>query len=256
MRTRPAKLDTALADLLRDAPRPVDAADIARMLGDGADRTLLVVGVTGSVAVGKTTFCTALAGAFGPARRVEVISTDGFLLPNDTLTARGLIMRKGFPESYDVDLMSAVLTGARHGPASVPGYSHVTYDRARDLDRTIERPDILLVEGLGLAGSHINGLFDLLVYLDAAEADLEAWFVTRFMSLWRAAETDPTSFYTRFRAMGEPDAEAFARQVWTMINLPNLRDHIAPVREAADVVITKAADHSMRIEPPVRAVRP
>lgn len=163
-------------------------------------------------------------------------------------------MRKGFPETYDVGLLSGVLQRSRWGAVRVPAYSHVTYDRAPEHDRTIDRPDIMLVEGLGFALSNNQrspaALLDILIYLDASEEDLEGWFVSRFMNFWRDAETDPASFYARFRSMGEADAEAFARQVWNSINLPNLRDNIAPIRQEADILIAKAADHSMRISLP------
>lgn len=217
----------------------------------------LVVGVTGSVAAGKTTFCSAMASRLGRDQRVEVVSTDGFLLSNEALMERGLIMRKGFPESYDTALLAGVLRRARWGPVSVPGYSHTTYDRAPDLDRTIDKPDILLVEGLGFSSNggcrSAAALLDLLIYLDADEADLETWYVRRFMQFWRDAEANPASFYARFRTMDAAQADVFARHIWTSINLPNLREHIAPMRDRADILIAKSADHAMRISLPAFA---
>jgi type I pantothenate kinase len=175
------------------------------------------------------------------------MSTDGFLWPNAVLAERGVLMRKGYPETYDAEGLAAALRGLREGPVMVPGYSHVIYDIDPALARRVAPPDILIVEGLGLA-PRPEGL-DLLVYLDAGEADLEDWFAARFMAFWRAAETDPASFYARFRGMTEPEAESFARAVvWTRMNLPNLREHIIKARDEADIVARKRADHSLELE--------
>ena len=153
-------------------------------------------------------------------------------------------MRKGYPETYDVEGLGAVLRGVRNRPVTVPGYSHVIYDIDPVLARVVTRPDILIVEGLGLTPR--PGGLDLLVYLDADEADLEDWFSARFMDFWRAAETDPASFYARFRSMSEPETETFARaRVWARMNLPNLREHIIRARDQADIVVRKRADHSL-----------
>lgn len=218
-----------------------------------ADETL-IVGVTGSVASGKTTLCTQIANGLRPARQVEMISTDGFLLPNDVLASRNLMLRKGFPESYDCGLMSGVLQRVRHGAVHIPGYSHTLYDRAPELDRTINKPDILLVEGLGLlphpGQRNAASLVDILIYIDAAEEDLETWFLRRFMAFWRDAETNSASFYARFRSMSEPDAETFARSVWNGINLPNLRDHISQARAHADIVLRKSREHELHVQGP------
>jgi len=214
----------------------------ARLNAAARPGEVLVVGLTGSVASGKTTLARALVEVLAPLR-VETVSTDGFLLPNAVLAERGLSLRKGFPESYDVEGLSAALSAVRSGPAVFPGYSHVTYDIDLSLARTLETPDILLLEGLGLGGAEL----DLLIYLDAQESDLEAWFLERFMVFWRAAEHDPASFYAQFRTMDEPQAIQFAKGVWAGINLPNLRDHIAPLRERADVVVVKDAGHGLRI---------
>lgn len=232
---------------------PLDVSTLADLLAECAlPGETLIVGVTGSVASGKTTLCTSVADCLRSTQRIETISTDGFLLPNDVLASRNLTLRKGFPESYDCGLMSGVLQRVRYGAVHIPGYSHKRYDRAPELDRTINRPDILLVEGLGLSPRpgqrNAGSLVDLLIYIDAAEADLEAWFLKRFMNFWREAETDTTSFYARFRSMSEPEAEAFARSVWAGINLPNLRDHISPARERADIVLRKSIGHELHLQ--------
>lgn len=206
-----------------------------------------VVGVTGSVAAGKSTFAAELAPlvAAGPeAPVVELVCTDGFLFDNATLQARGLTLRKGFPESYDADGLARTIAGLRQGRATFPGYSHVTYDVDAALARSIRPPDVLIVEGLGLHDPRAAGL-DALIYLDADEAHLEAWFTARFLRLWRAAEADPTSFYARFRHMDAEETTRFAREVWRAINLPNLREHIARARDVADIVVRKGPDHQI-----------
>jgi len=211
------------------------------------DRPPLVLGVTGAVAAGKSTFAGQLQAAISAwpaAPAVEVVGTDGFLFDNATLQARGLSMRKGFPESYDMAALGAAMAAARDGAASFPGYSHLTYDVDPALARRIERPDVLIVEGLALHEPAAAGL-DALVYLDAEEAHLEAWFCRRFMDLWRAAETDPTSFYARFRRMDAAAARRFAGEVWRSINLPNLREHIVGARDAADIVVRKGPAHEI-----------
>jgi type I pantothenate kinase len=210
-----------------------------------------IVGITGSVASGKSTLALALAPllAAGGAR-VELIATDGFLAPNAVLAERGLEFRKGFPESYDLAALAAALGGVRAGPVTIPGYSHATYDVDPAAARALSPPDILLVEGLALGLDRppppgLASLIDCLVFIDAAEADLETWFVTRFLAFWEAAANDATSFYARFRDRDRAGAETLAHMVWTGINLPNLRQHIAPVRAHADLVVVKAADHAV-----------
>jgi type I pantothenate kinase len=225
--------------------RIITATDLAqRLAGVAKPGAPLIVGLTGSVAVGKTTLARDLVAAL-PALRIETHSTDGFLLSNARLAELGLGLRKGFPESYDQPRLAEALAAVRTGPAVFPGYSHVTYDPDPALDCTIEAPDILLLEGLGLIAAR-SGL-DLLIYVDAEEADLESWFLERFMGFWRAAETDPASFYAQFRTMDEAGAETFARAVWAGINLPNLRDHILPARAMADIVVRKDADHGLHL---------
>ncbi len=206
-----------------------------------------VVAVTGSVAAGKSVFAGELAADIvtWPERLgVEIVCTDGFLFDNPTLEARGLTQRKGFPESYDVEALQAALAAIRRGPTRFPAYSHVTYDIDPALARTLDPPDVLIVEGLGLQIDH-GPLIDALVYLDAAEADLEAWFTERFMGLWTAAEHDPNSFYARFRNLDEARARGFAKMVWEAINLPNLRDHIIGAQPLADILIRKSPDHAI-----------
>jgi type I pantothenate kinase len=218
------------------------------------DRGCFIIGVTGAVACGKSTLSNTLREqllAWPERPSVEVAATDGFLHPNTVLDALGLTARKGFPESYDTLALRRALSGVRVGPADFPGYSHITYDVDPALSRRIDRPDILIVEGLSLdldrgAGEAGARLLDTLIYLDAAEADIAQWFVARFLGLWEAAEHDPASFYARFRGLDREQATTLARTVWEKVNLPNLREHIAAAREVADIVVRKRLDH--RIE--------
>jgi type I pantothenate kinase len=234
----------------------VTPGDIGALLAARRDAgEVMIAGLTGSVAVGKSTLAAGIAESLGEGLRVDVISTDGFLLPNAELDARGLLMRKGFPEGYDLDRLCRTLEAARRGPVRVPVYSHVHYDVDEVEGRTIERPDLLLVEGLGLApvGEDHRAMqsLDALLYLDATEEDLEHWFLERFMALWGAAADDPTSFYARFRDMGEMEARGFARTaVWRAINLPNLQEHIVRARPHADILLWKERDHQLRLVRP------
>lgn len=202
-----------------------------------------VIGVTGSVAVGKSTFAAALKAALEAAavgQTVEIACSDGFLRPNADLEAAGILGRKGFPETYDRDAMIAALAAVRAGPAVFPVHSAVHYDIDPALARTLTAPDVLILEGLALPREAL----DVLIYLDAAEEHLFAWFAARFMGLWEAAQDDPTSFYARFPT--REAAEAVARMVWDKVNLPNLHDHISGDRDLATLVILKDAGHGVR----------
>lgn len=201
-----------------------------------------IVGVTGSVAVGKSVFARDLKAAFEaaqPGAVVETACSDGFLQPNAVLSQAGLLNRKGFPETYDHAAMTTALAAVRAGPAAFPAHSPTLYDIDPVLTRTLTAPDVLILEGLALPRPSL----DALVYLHAEEADLFTWFAARFMGLWEAAQGDPTAFYSRFPT--REAAEGVARMVWDQVNLPNLRDHIALARAEADLVVTKARDHAI-----------
>jgi type I pantothenate kinase len=232
---------------MKDASMPslADVSDLLRARRPA--RRPYVIAITGSVAVGKSVLAAQLAAAVAAWPEhpsVEIVCTDGFLIDNALLESRGLTQRKGFPESYDLEALRAALAAIRTGPARFPGYSHVTYDIDPALARTLAPPDALVVEGLGL-NVDLGQAIDTLIYLDADEAHLEAWFTERFIGLWAAAEHDPASFYARFRNLDEAGARAFAKLVWEAINLPNLRDHITGARDLADIVVRKGAGHAI-----------
>jgi type I pantothenate kinase len=217
-----------------------------------AKGTAYIVAVAGSVAVGKSTFAAALAksiAAWPEHPGVVNIATDGYLFPNAILAERGISMRKGFPESYDVAALRAALEAIKEGErVPVPRYSHTTYDVDIDNALIVERPGVLILDGLHLAQIETPGrkrLVDCLIYLDAPQEVIEAWFTNRLLPLMLAGRDDTTSFYYAFREMGDAERRAFAARVWREINLPNLRDHIVKDRAAADIVVTKNADHSI-----------
>jgi type I pantothenate kinase len=223
-----------------------DASDLARQLLALRREGMLVVGLTGAVAAGKSTLAAELVELIPQVQAdpiaVASVSTDGFLRPNAELDAAGLTLRKGFPETYDAAAMEAALREVRGGPTVFPGYSHLTYDRDPALALEIRDKDILIVEGLGFTASTP---VDVRIYLDAEETDLETWYVRRFLGLWSAGRGDPTSFYHRFARLDEAGVDSFARSVWAGINLLNLRENIAPLRETSDIVVRKGPDHDI-----------
>ena len=222
---------------------PTDSAlaAIATRL-DPEPGTAVVLTVAGAVAVGKSTIAAALAEELRAlGRRVEVVSTDGFLHPNAVLEKRGLLDRKGFPETYDLDRLDRLLEAARAGrtPLEVPMYSHERYDVVAAPDH-IERPDVLVVEGVVALQ---RGFGDLAVFIDADPDDIEGWFVARFQDLVVTAADDPASFYRGWIDLGPAEVADLARAVWKEVNLPNLVEHIDPTRSRADVIIHKGPDH-------------
>ncbi|MSP49829.1 MAG: type I pantothenate kinase [Alphaproteobacteria bacterium] len=232
----PPEMDAILGEVLRR--RPAEPPHL--------------IGVGGSVAVGKSTFARSLGQriAAGPAApRVEIVTTDGFLFPNRVLAERGLKRRKGFPESFDVDaLRSALAAIRRRERVAVPLYSHATYDVDLVNVQIVSAPDVVILDGLHLAQIERPGesrLIDCLIYLEAEEATIEKWFADRMLPLMAAGVDDPSSFYYAYREMDPAERPAFAARVWTDINLPNLRNHIRADRDAADLVVRKAADHSL-----------
>jgi type I pantothenate kinase len=224
-------------------------------LGRPAGRPPYVIAVAGSVAVGKSTFARILRTLIArwPDRpKVELITTDGFLHPNAVLQDRGLMTRKGFPESYDMRRMIHFLTDIKSGEAEVaaPLYSHMAYDIVPGESQIIKQPDVLIFEGLNVLQSGAfpvlaSDFFDFSVYLDAEEADIEEWFLERFLLLQKTAFRDEAAFFNRYKDLNPDEATAFARNVWRTINLPNLRENIVPTRGRASIVLTKRHDHTL-----------
>ncbi len=222
-------------------------AALVALVRDRATTAPLLVGVAGPVAVGKTTIVRALADDLGsPDRPVRVLSTDAFLLSNTVLNERGILMRKGFPESYDDAAIGAALTRLRsRRSASVPVYSHDTYDIDPERTDFVAPADLLLVEGIVALQPPTVEHLDLAVYVDAPEACVRAWFIERFARLTAAAKGNAASFYFPFAEMPPEQIEQIAAATWDGINAPNLHAHIAPSAARADIVVVKAADHSI-----------
>lgn len=201
----------------------------------------VVVGVGGGVAVGKTTAAVAIAECL-VGTPVDIVATDGFLLPNAELARRGLVSRKGFPESYDEHALLAFLDAVRCGEAArAPIYSHETYDVVPDQYLPVAGAAVVVLEGLNALRAPDR--LDLAVYLDASEAAMEDWYARRFVEL--CADPPSGSFYAGFAGLDAAAVDAIARDVWRAVNLPNLREHIAPTRARADLVVEKRPDHSI-----------
>jgi type I pantothenate kinase len=250
-----------LLDLHVTASRRLWAAQHA-FLGDSTEKVPYVIAVAGSVAVGKSTTArllqTLLAASPG-SPRVDLVTTDGFLLPNAVLESRGLLARKGFPESYDRRALLRFLADVKSGvrEASAPVYSHTSYDIVPDARQAVDRPDILVLEGLNVlqAGRRADGtapevflsdFFDFSVYVDAAESDIQQWYVDRFLALRRTAFADSSAYFHRFAGLSDEQARDTALGIWSAVNGPNLRHNIAPTRSRARLVLQKSVDHSVR----------
>ncbi|MCC2592258.1 type I pantothenate kinase [Tessaracoccus sp. OS52] len=224
-------------------------------------RTPFVIGVAGSVAVGKSTTSRLLQELLRRAPghpKVDLVTTDGFLYPNAELVRRGLLERKGFPESYNRRALLKFVTDVKSGVPLVtaPVYSHMVYDIVPGKHIVVNSPDILIVEGLnvlqparvetdGTAGLAVSDFFDFTVFVDADEADIKEWFVERFMALRATAFRDDRSFFRRYTELTDEEAIAGANQVWDTINGPNLRQNIAPTRGRATAILRKGPDHSV-----------
>ena len=249
---------SALLQLYIDGRRRT-ATERHAFLGEpAACSTPFVIGIAGSVAVGKSTVARLLQlllSRWDSTPRVDLVTTDGFLFPNRVLQERSLIARKGFPESYDrsalISFLASVKAGIPHTKA--PVYSHVTYDIVPDAYVEVDRPDILIVEGLnvlqpprlapGSVSVAVSDYFDFSIYVDADEANIEQWYVDRFLKLRATAFSREDSYFKTYASLTDPEAVSTAHMVWNAINLPNLRENIRPTRERATLIFTKGGNH-------------
>ena len=226
----------------------------ATFLGAIAPKMPYVIGIAGSVAVGKSTsarILQALLTRWPEHPRVELITTDGFLYPNAVLGQRGIMNRKGFPESYDTKRLIQFLRELKAGlPAvSAPVYSHVEYDIVPNDSMTVRQPDILIIEGLNVlqtgveSTEFVSDYFDFSIYIDAEESDIENWYVDRFLALRQTVFQNPASFFTHYAHLTDDQAVDVARGIWREINGKNLRENIVPTRARASLVMQKSGDH-------------
>lgn len=233
----------------------------ASFLGEEATPIPFIIGVAGSVAVGKSTtarLLRELLTRWPETPRVDLVTTDGFLLPNAELERRGLMQRKGFPESYDRGALLRFVSEVKSGVAEVraPVYSHLTYDIVPDEFVQVSRPDVLIVEGLNVlqmpqTGSGrrsslaVSDFFDFSVYVHASTVCLRQWYVERFFRLRETAFADPQSYFHRYAALSDDQARETALGIWSSINEPNLRQNIRPTRGRADLVLSKDEHHAV-----------
>ncbi len=224
-----------------------------------AVKTPFIIGMAGSVAVGKSTTARVLKellARWPSSPKVDLVTTDGFLWPNDVLRRENLMDRKGFPDSYDVGALLRFLSAIKSGEPNVraPVYSHLTYDVVPGASVTIDRPDILIFEGLNVLQPRelpsdgkfvpfVSDFFDFSIYIDAEEDMIHQWYITRFMRLRETAFRNPESFFHRYSQLSDDAARAIAEGLWSNINLKNLRENILPTRPRADLILRKGQAH-------------
>jgi type I pantothenate kinase len=221
-----------------------------------------VIGVAGSVAGGKSTtsrILRRLLSRWPGTPKVDLVTTDGFLLPNAVLEREGLMGRKGFPESYDLQRILRFMSDIKSGERDVeaPVYSHLTYDVLTNQTQVVDQPDILIVEGINVLQTgrpprdgrgipNTSDFFDFSIFIDADESDLKAWYIERFFSLRNGAFQNPKSYFHRYASLSDEEAQATATRIWNTINLVNLKENILPTRPRADLVLRKGTDHKVR----------
>jgi len=250
-----------LLDLYSEATGGLHRAT-SEFLGERASRTPFVIGVAGSVAVGKSTTSRVLRelmSRWPGSPHVERITTDGFLLPNAELERRGLLQRKGFPESYDRRALREFIAAVKSGAAQVqaPVYSHITYDIVPGEFVEVQRPEILIVEGLNVLqpaairepdspALAVSDYFDVSIYVDADPADVRDWYIDRFLQLRATAFSNPASYFHAYSTLTDEQAVSLAGQIWDSINEPNLRQNIQPTRSRATIILHKGRDHAVQ----------
>lgn len=236
-------------------------AVLEQFLGTNGQRIPYIISIAGSVAVGKSTTARvlqALLSRWPEHRRVELITTDGFLHPNKVLKERNLMKKKGFPQSYDMHRLVKFVSDIKSGATNVtaPVYSHLIYDVIPDGDKTVAQPDILILEGLNVLQSgmdyphdphhvFVSDFVDFSIYVDAPEVLLKDWYITRFLKFREGAFTDPDSYFHNYAKLSEDEAVSIATQLWEEINWMNLKENILPTRERASLIMTKSANHAV-----------
>jgi type I pantothenate kinase len=231
-------------------------------LGKPTSKVPYIIGIAGSVAVGKSTtarILRALLSRWPDHPEVDLVTTDGFLYPNRVLEERGLMSRKGFPESYDTGRLVRFVSEVKSGKPEVaaPVYSHLAYDVIPGETKLVRQPDVMILEGLnvlqtengcrrGVPGAFVSDFFDFSIYVDAADADLERWYVDRFLTLRDTVFRDENSYFNRYASLSTGEAKKVARGIWAEINGPNLAQNIKPTRERARLILEKGHDHSVR----------
>lgn len=236
--------------------------EVDHFLKNKTKKLPFIIGIAGSVAAGKSTTARVLQKVLGlsPKKlKVELVTTDGFLHPNKVLIERGILNRKGFPESYDTKKLLSFLAAIKSGQerVSAPVYSHLYYDVVPDAEHIIEEPDVLILEGINVLQVNIGGrqkgprvfvsdFFDFSIYVDASANNLKDWYIKRFESLRQTAFQDEKSYFHQFANLNEEESQSMALNIWNEINQPNLVKNIQPTKYRADLILEKGADHRVR----------
>ncbi|KXT78697.1 type I pantothenate kinase [Streptococcus sp. DD13] len=246
-----------LTKLIRIYKKAADDLSFTKslFLQEKAHHQPFIIGISGSVAVGKSTTSRLLQMLISRTFKhatVEMVTTDGFLYPNKVLEKKGLLNKKGFPESYDMEELLGFLDRIRNGQTcQIPSYSHEIYDIIPNSIQTIEAPDFLIVEGINVFQNpqnqrlYVSDYFDLSIYVDADVEDIENWYLERFQKLLKVAEQNPDNYYYRFRQLTKEEALEMAHQTWKAVNLVNLEKYIEPTRNRADIILHKGNRHQI-----------